>query len=249
MLNNTKLKLLQLGSNVFATFACMIVWSAHAQQSVGSAGYSAEASQNIRIETARTDAQSMSSMSLTAQPQSLSMTPTSTLGCLVAHLEQDAKTPLVMIPFDEDLMIPVGGAFNVSWLPPSPSNADQTIAGVDSDGDCVRDDIERYITNIYSKKSDYLVRENLFRYAIWMNQFLNLSPVLTEIRAKTAITNMRIAGQCVKNILGTTAGEGVLSNLFAQFHNTWARSDRYVFNMVNYISGWTTRETPFITCN
>jgi hypothetical protein len=113
----------------------------------------------------------------------------------------------------------------------------------------VRDDIERYITDQYHRKSDFIVRENLFRYAIWMQRFINLPPVIPSTHAKVAITNMRIAGQCVRNILGAEAGGNVLSDLFANFHNTWPRSDLYVANMVNYISGWTTRDDPVIVCN
>ena len=179
----------------------------------------------------------------------LSITRPNAIGCHVGHLEENSKTPIIMITLYDDFIIPVGGILGASWLPPLPLNPDANIAGVDSDGDCVRDDIERYITNIYPKKSDYLLRENLFRYAIWMNRFLNLPPVLPDLYAKIAVVNMRIAGQCVKTILGAEAGGDVLSDLFANFHNTWPRSDKYVANMVTYISGWTTRDDPVIACN
>lgn len=186
---------------------------------------------------------------LIVNQSALSISYPSSLGCLNAHLQEDAKTPILMIPIDEDIFIPVGGILGASWLPAEPANPNDSIAGIDSDGDCVRDDIERYITNIYHRKSDYLVRENLFRYAIWMNRFLNLPPLLTQMHAKTAVTNMRIAGQCVKIFLGDEAGGIALTNLFAEFHNSWPRSDLYVANIVNYISGWTTRDDPVIVCN
>jgi hypothetical protein len=194
-------------------------------------------------------AQAQTSANLVVNPALLSITRPSALGCQVAHLEQDAKTPMVMIALDDDFIFPIAGMLGASWLPAQPLNNDATIAGVDSDGDCVRDDIERYITNIYPNKTDYLLRENLFRYAIWMNRFLNLPTDLPDIHAKIAVVNMRIAGQCVKNILGASAGGDTLSDLFAQFHNTWPRSDLYVSNMVKHISGWTTRDNPVITCN
>jgi hypothetical protein len=186
---------------------------------------------------------------LVINPAFLSITRPSALGCQAAHLEEDAKTPIVMVSLGDDFIVPLGGFLGASWLPPEPSNSNDSIAGIDIDGDCVRDDIERYITNIYPKKSDYLLRENLFRYAIWMNRFINLPPVLSEMHAKIAVVNMRIAGQCVKNILGADAGSDALSDLFANFHNTWPRSDLYVANMVKHISGWTTRDDPVITCN
>lgn len=195
------------------------------------------------------DVIAQSEINLVKSAQLLSMTRPSELGCLTAHLEQDAKESDILIAVDDDLVIPIPGGFIASWVPPAPPSPNTTIAGVDSDGDCVRDDIERYITDKYPRKSDYLVRENLFRYAIWLQRFINLPPVIPSIHAKVAITNMRIAEQCVKNILGNEVGGDVLSNLFAQFHNTWPRSDLYVSNMVNYISGWTTRDDPVISCN
>jgi hypothetical protein len=189
------------------------------------------------------------STNLVINPALLSITRPSALGCLVAHLEEDAKTSFTMVELDEDFIIPIGGILGASWLPAAPSNPNASIAGVDSDGDCVRDDIERYITNLYPNKTDFLLRENLFRYAIWMNIFLNLPASVPDLYAKISVVNMRIAGQCVKNILGSEMGGSTLSDLFAEFHNTWPRSDLYVFNMVTYISGWTTRDDPVITCN
>jgi hypothetical protein len=188
-------------------------------------------------------------INLVITPALLGITRPSSLGCQAAHLYEDAKTPFAMIALDDDFIIPIGGVLGATWLPPQPTNPNDIILGVDSDGDCVRDDIERYITNLYPKKSDYLLRENLFRYAIWMNRFLNLPPVLPDLHAKIAVVNMRIAGQCVKNILGANVGGDTLTDLFANFHNTWPRSDKYVSNMVTYISGWTTRDDPVITCN
>lgn len=221
MFHKNQLKWLHHGIIIFGLFANMSTGSALAQ----------------------------SSANLVVSPALLSITRPSALGCQVAHLEEDAKTSFTMIALDEDFIIPIGGILGASWLPAQPSNPDASIAGVDSDGDCVRDDIERYITNLYPNKSDFLLRENLFRYAIWMNRFLNLPPLLPDLHAKIAVVNMRIAGQCVKNLLGNEVGGDTLSDLFAQFHNTWPSSDKYVSNMVTYISGWTTRDDPIITCN
>jgi hypothetical protein len=58
--------------------------------------------------------QVVSQTHLIANQAELSITHPSGIGCLNAHLEEDAKTPIFMIPIDDDLSIPMGGVLGAS---------------------------------------------------------------------------------------------------------------------------------------
>ncbi len=133
------------------------------------------------------------------------------------------------------------------WLPPLPgSSGNGTIAGIDADGDCIRDDIEHYIARKFNQQSQQKLRKYLFEYTVWMNHFLTLD--ISVDAAKTSSNNMAAAGECVDQILGNhTETKTVLDDLFAQFHNTFPRSNRYIDNL-SQLGGWTTRETITVSC-
>jgi hypothetical protein len=133
------------------------------------------------------------------------------------------------------------------WLPPFPgSSGNDTITGIDVDGDCIRDDIEHYIARKFNQPSQQKLRKYLFEYAVWMNRFLALNISVDD--AKTSSNSMAAAGECVDQILGNhTETKTVLDDLFAQFHNTFPRSNRYIDNL-SQLGGWTTRETITVSC-
>lgn len=133
------------------------------------------------------------------------------------------------------------------WLPPFPgSSGNDTITGIDADGDCIRDDIEHYIARKFNQQSQQKLRKYLFEYTVWMNYFLTLD--ISVDAAKTSSNNMAAAGECVDQILGShTETQTVLDDLFAQFHNTFPRSRRYIDNL-SQLGGWTTRETLTVSC-
>ncbi len=133
------------------------------------------------------------------------------------------------------------------WLPPFPgSSGNDTITGIDADGDCVRDDIEHYIARKFNQKDQQKLRKYLFEYAVWMNRFLALNISVDD--AKTSSNNMAAAGECVDLILGNNSDtNAILDDLFAQFHNTFPRSIRYIDNL-SLLGGWTTRETITVSC-
>lgn len=133
------------------------------------------------------------------------------------------------------------------WLPPFPENSgNDTITGIDADGDCVRDDIEDYIARKFNQIDQQKLRKYLFEYAVWMNRFL--APNISVDDAKTSSNNMAAVGECVDQILGNDSeANAILNDLFAQFHNTFPRSTRYIDNL-SLLGGWTTRETITVSC-
>ena len=161
------------------------------------------------------------------------------------------------IPEDENstfptTAVPLNGGFYVftgvpSDLPKDPGTAgNATIYGIDSDGDCIRDDIERYIVYHFPGEGNRKLRKNLYEYAKWMGYFLNNN--ISSNDAKEAYKKMEVSAQCVQQIIGGySKTKPVLEDLFAEFHNTHARSLRYIDNMF-LIGGWTTLEDLTITC-
>lgn len=58
------------------------------------------------------------------------------------------------------------------WLPNDPGVAGKnTIMGIDSDGDCVRDDIERIIARLLPSSNQKKARKYMFEYAKWRGYF------------------------------------------------------------------------------
>ncbi len=162
-------------------------------------------------------------------------------GCTAAQTDDTQPFTTVIVPLGGGRRIEV----QADWLPINPYNPDQTIAGIDLDGDCVRDDIEHHIARQYPDKEDYKLRKYLYDYAVWMNQFL--SQHLSEARAKNSYKKMAQAGICVQRILGSADSRTTIDDLFANFHNTIPRTERYLENLPT-IGGWTTREEIKVEC-
>jgi len=145
-----------------------------------------------------------------------------------------------VIPFKEKLSnLP-------SWLPPHPGEkGEETIHGIDIDRDCVRDDIEHLIVKKFPKADQVQIRKYLFEYAIWLNEFLK--PEITEVTARGISNELAKSGLCVKQLVGGGQSSLALKDMFAEFHNTYPRSYRYIDN-IGVISGWTTREDLLFSC-
>lgn len=133
------------------------------------------------------------------------------------------------------------------WLPPDPGEAGKsTIEGLDSDGDCVRDDIERVIAELLPYSNQVMARKYMFEYAKWRGQFLKDG--LSEEDYMEISRNLYISGECVlQNLEDDIDSTDLFDKVFSKFHNTYPRSYRYIDNNV-LLGGWTTREDIIVTC-
>lgn len=128
-----------------------------------------------------------------------------------------------------------------SWLPPDPGDEGKlTIEGVDTDGDCVRDDIELLIAGLLPMREQQGARYYLFEYARWRGVFLQQG--LSGIEARHISEQLYIASECTYRNLGNdTLSRDLFDLVFAKFHNTFPRSDRYIANSA-LLGGWNTRK-------
>jgi hypothetical protein len=100
-----------------------------------------------------------------------------------------------------------------------------TLAGVDSNGNAVRDDIERYIALTYPADTDAGTRGALTQYALAIQASL-LNAQDTTASVINANTRIR-ALECLMFQRPTDANE-VFAELRAQFLNTNDRSQAYL---------------------
>lgn len=162
-------------------------------------------------------------------------------GCALTQTNQSVPFPTAAIDLESFFII----QSKALWLPKKPNNPNGTIAGVDTDGDCVRDDIEHYIARKYGARSQYKLRKYLYEYTAWMDTFLIQNIGISA--ARYASNQMAEAGECVNRIIGKKAAKTAIDDLFAKFHNTFPRSWRYLDNLPR-LGGWTTRENIGISC-
>ncbi len=149
--------------------------------------------------------------------------------------------------------VPLNGKFytfagKVEWLPDDPGPAgNNSIVGIDSDGDCVRDDIERMIAILLPSSNQKKARKYMFEYAKWRGYFLKFPSLSTET-AKDVSGYMYIASECVRLALADeTKSKDILDRVFSKFHNTFPRSYRYIENNAK-LGGWSTREKITVSC-
>jgi len=133
---------------------------------------------------------------------------------------------------------PVGGGLT---LPPDPGEAGKvTLAGIDSDGNGVRDDVQRYIALTYPNSER--TRAGLTQYAKEAQQAL-----LDADDEETSITNARNrqrALECLRYILGGVDAASIIrEELTAEFLNTDARSRAWIV-ADGQLSGQIFRGTP-----
>jgi len=165
--------------------------------------------------------------------------------CKAVETGNTAAFKTVLIP-QKYYAIPIINV-HADWMPPEPSNPDSTIVGIDSDGDCVRDDIERYIGKLFRDKDQQRKRKYLFEYAKWLGIFIKIRHWSIET-TRTIYRNLYKAAECVRRIHGDRKEtRALLDNLFAEFHNTHNRSVRYIRNNAK-LGGWVTRENIPVSC-
>ena len=147
--------------------------------------------------------------------------------------------PGAMVNLDT-AFLPVKG--RAKWLPNDPGTAGKTyLEGIDSDRDCVRDDIEIFIATKYPNRDQRLARKYLFEFAKYLGLFLH--PALNSAMADYYSQKMHIATECARRELGdkpTTRKD--LDMIFAKFHNTLDRSYRYIHN--NELLGGSSSQIP-----
>ena len=136
-----------------------------------------------------------------------------------------------------------------TWMPENPGNiSDSTIMGIDADNDCVRDDIERYIGKKYPRKDQQRQRKYLFQYAMWLGIFLKRSD-WSIFTIRSISTNISKSAECVRRIHGIKGKVNqLLDDIFAEFHNTFPRSLRYIKNR-GMLGGWAPREKLSVSCS
>lgn len=150
----------------------------------------------------------------------------------------------IVIPLDDDFYtIPK----KAEWLPPDPgSEGKNTIAGIDADGDCVRDDIELHIARLLPSGDQIKARQYMFEYAKWRGRFLETD--LSQASIKEIARNLYKSGECVRRILNDPAQSRILfDKIFSKFHDTFPRSHKYIENNA-LLGGWSTREDIVVSC-
>lgn len=136
-----------------------------------------------------------------------------------------------------------------SWLPDDPGAAGKkTMLGIDSDKDCVRDDIERLIAGLLPASNQKKARKYMFEYAKWRGEFLRDHYVDDRETLKEISRNLYTAGECVQRILNDDVkSKEIIDRVFSKFHNTYSRSYRYIDNNA-LLDGWSTREIISVSC-
>jgi len=124
----------------------------------------------------------------------------------------------------------------INSLPPDPGEAGKaTLAGVDSDGNGVRDDIQRHIILTYPNPEDALLRAALFQYAAYQQQFLRDADSPERTLANAHQRDKYV--DCVMYLNpeeGLTIVEGmeIESVNTEERHQTYAKADNYLGGQV-----------------
>ncbi len=116
-----------------------------------------------------------------------------------------------------------------SALPPiQNTSSNNDVHGMDINKNCVRDDVEHLIFDMYPKKSHQDIRSHLYKQAIWLNFSL-----IKDISTKSIkVIQMQIlrAGLCLYRDLEHNAAINAENRIFARIHNTDERTTRYFEN-------------------
>ena len=126
-------------------------------------------------------------------------------------------------------------------LPPDPGDAGKaTLEGIDSDGDGVRDDIQRYIVLTYPDSEK--TRAGLTQYARAVQQ--TLLDADDEERSLANAHDRKRVLDCLRYILGSVdAASLIREELKAEFLNTTVRSRAWII-ADGHLSGQVFRGTP-----
>lgn len=144
----------------------------------------------------------------------------------------------------------IGGFVSVVDLPPDPGATGKLfIGGIDSDGDCVRDDVERYIVQLLPNLDQRVARKHLYEYVRWRGRFMNSQPSGFTAEVGKEISNyMYISANCFKaEMHDDIKSDEIINKVFAQFLNTYDRTFWYLDNL-SLLAGWTTREDITVSC-
>lgn len=129
--------------------------------------------------------------------------------------------------------LPVSVLVTVVPLPPDPGDAGkQTLAGIDSDGDGVRDDVQRYI--VLTVPDSARARGALTQSAVAMQSSIGDS--LSKEASLQRVAQEVSAADCLVFILGTNKASTMLGRLEAAVLNTPERVRAY-FQAARYASG------------
>lgn len=142
-------------------------------------------------------------------------------------LKSDGKKGAAVVALDDSFyVIPVTSGD----LPPYPPGGGKAgLHGVDVNKNCVRDDIEHYVFNLYGAEDQQQLRLYLYEYAIWLNFFLN-----DNISHKTVRTVARQSvkvGTCLAKYTSDSEAKTARDGLFAYSHNTDERTQQFFTNM------------------
>ena len=111
----------------------------------------------------------------------------------------------------------------------------------------MRDDIERFIARTLPSGSQKKARKYIYEYAQWRGQLLKYSTLDKEI-AKEISRNLYQSSECFYQKMNNDAkSREIINQVFSEFHNTFPRSYRYIYNNAK-LGGWTTREIVDISC-
>ena len=164
--------------------------------------------------------------------------------CKAVETGNSAAFSTTLIKY-KSIHIPV--EVKASWMPFAPDFPNATINGIDSDGDCVRDDIERHIGMLFKNKNLKRKRKYIFEYAKWLGIFIKINHWSIETSRDIANEQYK-AATCIKLLNGDKIEvTKMIDRLFSNFHNTFARSERYIRN-TKRLGGWNTREEINVSC-
>ena len=154
-------------------------------------------------------------------------------------------------------VVPLEGHFftfqgKADWVPYDPGQAGkQRFFGIDSDRDCVRDDIERLIARLLPSANQKKARKYIFEYARWREEFLCLhsfkDPQPFDQRLQDISRNLYKSAECFRRQVGDNKSKEIIDIIFSKIHNTFPRSYRYLENNA-MLGGWSTREKIPVTC-
>ncbi len=123
----------------------------------------------------------------------------------------------------------------------------ESIIGVDSDGDCIRDDLEIFIKEKLPNEEEREARRYLYIRAIWLGELLR--DKIDTAKAYEISNNLHATYKCVEEILGdTTETNDIIKRLFSKNLNTYPRSFKYIENN-SLLGGISSRATITVVCN
>ncbi len=115
--------------------------------------------------------------------------------------------------------------YEPSHLPEDPGeDNDETLQGIDSNNNGIRDDIERYIAYEYIGNEYAGLRDQLKNFAYWQQQVILKNVTVVRNDAEKIVE----AGVCVQQLLGEQAGHDAYAELIARHLNTVNRSYSYI---------------------